>query len=101
MSIDNFLKDLTKHSPHLRQGGSLCAWKDAYRKIKCRLCEKDDLVRFRDEIGFHIQAVQMLMLTIQMHVKSLITITTSTNIPPYPDVLLHFMQTRSAINLLQ
>ena len=66
-SIDNLLKDLTKYSTHLRLGGSLCAWKDAYRKIQWRLCKKDDLVRFRDEIGFHVQSIQMLMLTIQMY----------------------------------
>jgi predicted HicB family RNase H-like nuclease len=66
-SIDNFLKDLMKYSTNLRLGGSLCAWKDAYRKIQWKLCKKDDLVRFREEIGFHVQSIQMLMLTIQMY----------------------------------
>jgi hypothetical protein len=69
-AIDDFLQDLTKYCTHLRLGGSLCAWKDAYRKIQWRLCEKDDLVRFRNQIGLHVQSIQMLMLTIQMYAKS-------------------------------
>ena len=69
-SIDNFLKDLTKYSARLRLGGSQCAWKDAYRKIQWRLCKRDDLVRFRDEVGFHVQSIQMLMLTIQMYAQT-------------------------------
>jgi hypothetical protein len=66
ISIDNFLKDLTKYHPHLRLGGSLCAWKDTLRKIQWRFCKKEDLLQFRTEIRFHAQSIQMLMLTIQM-----------------------------------
>jgi hypothetical protein len=68
--IDNFLKDLTKYSRHLRLGGSQCTWKDAFRKIQWQLCKKDDLVRFRDEVGLHVQSIQVLMLSIQMYVHS-------------------------------
>ena len=65
-SIDTFLKELTKYQPHLRLGGSFSLWKDAFRKVQWRLCKKEDLIRFRAEIGFHTQAIQMLMITIQM-----------------------------------
>lgn len=66
-SIDSFLKDLAKYHPCLRLGGSVCAWKDTLRKIQWRLCKKEYLVRFRAEIGFHVQSIQMLMLTVQMY----------------------------------
>jgi hypothetical protein len=69
-SIDSFLRDLAKYHPYLRLGGSVCAWKDTLRKIQWRFCKKKDLVQFRAEIGFHAQSIQMLMLTIQMHVLS-------------------------------
>jgi hypothetical protein len=66
-SIDRFLKDLAKYHPYLRLGGSVCAWKDTLRKIQWRFCKTEDLVRFRAEIGFHAQSIQILMLTIQMY----------------------------------
>ena len=66
VSIDDFLKGLSKYQPHLRSGGSSRNWKAAFRKIQWHLCKKDDLVKFRAEIGFHTQSIQMLMLSIQV-----------------------------------
>lgn len=66
VSIDDFLKGLFKYQPHLRSGGSSRNWKAAFRKIQWHLCKKDDLVKFRAEIGFHTQSIQMLMLSIQV-----------------------------------
>lgn len=66
-SIDEFLKGLAQYQPHLRTGGSTRSWKDALRKIQWHLCKKDDLVKFRAEISFHTQTIQMLMLSVQVY----------------------------------
>ena len=65
-SISHFLEGLSKYQPHLRSGGSSRHLKDAFRKIQWHLCKKDDLVKFRAEIGFHTQSIQMMMLCIQV-----------------------------------
>jgi hypothetical protein len=65
-TIDKFLQELVKYQPHLRLGGSLSSWRDGFRKIQWRLCQKEELVRFRAEIGFHAHSIHMLMLGIQV-----------------------------------
>jgi hypothetical protein len=64
-TIDSFLQTIVKYQPHLRLGGSLSGWKDGLKKVQWHLCKKEELVKFRAEIGLHSQSIQVLMLSIQ------------------------------------
>ena len=65
-SIDNFMHTISKYPPHLRLGGSLNRHKDMLRKVQWRFCKREDVVRFRAQIGFHARSIQMLMLSTLM-----------------------------------
>jgi|ERR1700733_10622524 hypothetical protein len=65
-TVDNFLGGLRKYQACLTNGYGSSRWKTALRKIQWQLCKKEDLVKFRAEIGFHAQSIQMLMLSMQV-----------------------------------
>ncbi|KAI9766819.1 MAG: hypothetical protein M1840_006295 [Geoglossum simile] len=45
---------------------SLATVKDGLRKIQWAVCKKDDLARFRTEVAWHADAIEMLLLTFQI-----------------------------------
>jgi hypothetical protein len=65
-SIDTFIAGISKYQPHLRIGGSSEYCISILRKIQWRLCKRDELIRFRSEIAFHVESIQLLMLRIGM-----------------------------------
>ena len=70
LTIDNFMVGLRKYQPQLGNPMVSRGWRDVLRKVQWQMCKKDDLVRFRAEVGFHAQSIQMLMLGIQLCVRS-------------------------------
>jgi hypothetical protein len=65
-SIDAFILGISKYQPHLRIGGSAECFLGILRKVQWRLCKRDELVRFRSEIAFHVESIQLLLLRIGM-----------------------------------
>lgn len=72
-TIENFLEKISKYALRLRLGGSSNIWKDIWRKIEWRLCQREDLLRFRSEIAFRTQSIQALLGSIQLHAFHLIS----------------------------
>lgn len=65
-SIDKFIAGISKYQPHLRVGGSSERCLDILRQVQWRLYKRDEVIRFRAEISFHIQSIKLLMLHIEM-----------------------------------
>ncbi|KAL6715767.1 hypothetical protein ACLMJK_006728 [Lecanora helva] len=62
-SIDEFLVSISKYQPHLNARAFGVPSK--YWKIKWALCKKDDVARFRHQIGRHASSINMLLITFQ------------------------------------
>ena len=65
-NIDDFLHRLRKYQPYLGKQNVSHGWRDVVRNIQWQLCKKDDLVKFRAEIGSNVHCIHMLMLSIQV-----------------------------------
>lgn len=65
-TIDEFLGKIAKFQPSLRAGGSNNALKDACRKVKWALCQKEDLVRFKADLMAHTESIDMLLMAVHM-----------------------------------
>ena len=62
-SIDHFLLSIASYQPHLNVQAS--GLKSTYRKIKWALCRKDDVAKFRAQLGRHASSINMLLITFQ------------------------------------
>ena len=62
-SIDEFLTSISKYQPHLKARTS--GLRSNYRKIKWTVCRKDDISKFRAQLGRHASAITMLLVTFQ------------------------------------
>lgn len=62
-SIEDFLTSISKYQPHLEAKRS--GLRSNYRKIKWTVCKKDDIARFRAQLGRHASAITMLLVTFQ------------------------------------
>jgi hypothetical protein len=65
-SVDKFVAGISKYQPHLRIGGSSEYCLGILRKVQWRLYKRDELIRFRSEIAFHVQSIKLLMLHVEM-----------------------------------
>lgn len=62
-SIEDFLTSISKYQPHLHTRSS--GVQSTFRKIKWALCRKDDVARFRTQLGRHASSINMLLITFQ------------------------------------
>ena len=62
-SIDDFLASISKYQPHLKAKTS--GLRSNYRKIQWTICRKDDIAKFRAQLGRHASAITMLLVTFQ------------------------------------
>ena len=62
-SIEEFLTSISKYQPHLKAKTS--GLHSNYRKIKWTVCKKDDVAKFRAQLGRHASAITMLLVTFQ------------------------------------
>ena len=62
-SIEEFLTSISKYQPHLQAKTS--GLRSNYRKIKWSVCKKDDITRFKAQLGRHASAITMLLVTFQ------------------------------------
>ena len=62
-SIDEFLTSISKYQPHLKAKTS--GLRSNYHKIKWTVCRKDDIAKFRAQLGRHASAITMLLVTFQ------------------------------------
>lgn len=62
-SVESFLKSISDYQPYLRTSSS--SFTSNYRKIKWALCKKDDVTKFRAQLGRHIASINMLLITFQ------------------------------------
>jgi hypothetical protein len=65
-TIDAFSEKIAKYQPSLRAGGSGNTIKDAWRKVKWALCQKEDLVRFKADLMAHTESIDMLLIAVHM-----------------------------------
>lgn len=63
-TIDGFLEKITKYQPSLRAGGSGHTIKDAWRKVKWALCQKEDVVKFKMDLMAHTVSINMLLTAV-------------------------------------
>ena len=62
-SLESFLASISEYHPHLTTVSS--GFTSNYRKIKWALCKKDDVAKFRAQLGRHISSINMLLITLQ------------------------------------
>lgn len=62
-SLESFLASISDYQPHLAPNSS--GFASNYRKIKWALCKKDDVAKFRAQLGRHISSINMLLITFQ------------------------------------
>ena len=62
-SVESFLASISEYQPHLATTSS--GFTSNYRKIKWALCKKDDVAKFRAQLGRHISSINMLLITFQ------------------------------------
>ncbi len=62
-SIEAFLEKVRGYGTSLRDGGSGHPLRDASKKIKWQMSQKDDLARFRAEINAYSASINMLLMT--------------------------------------
>lgn len=62
-SVESFLESISDYQPHL--GTNSSSFRSSYRKIKWALCKKDDVTKFRAQLGRHTSAISMLLITFQ------------------------------------
>lgn len=61
--IEDFLDSISKYQPHLRAVTKGIVPK--FRKMQWALCRKEDLAKFRAQLGRHASAINMLLITFQ------------------------------------
>ena len=61
--LESFLASISEYQPHLTTNSS--GFASNYRKIKWALCKKDDVAKFRAQLGRHISSINMLLITFQ------------------------------------
>ena len=62
-TVDKFLASISEYQPHLYARAA--GLKSHYRKVKWALCKKDDVAKFRSQIGRHASSISMLLITFQ------------------------------------
>ena len=62
-SVESFLESISAYQPHLNTSSS--GFASNYRKVKWALCKKDDVAKFRGQLGRHISTINMLLITFQ------------------------------------
>lgn len=62
-SVSEFVATICKYQPHLLANTS--GFHSNFRKIKWSLCKKDDVKRFRAQLGRHTSAINMLLISFQ------------------------------------
>ena len=62
-TIDEFLTSISKYQPHLQAKTS--GLRSNYRKIKWVVCKKDDVTKFKAQLGRHASTITMLLVTFQ------------------------------------
>lgn len=62
-SVNEFFASIAKYQPHLYASAS--GFQSSLRKIKWSLCKKDDVKRFRAQLGRHASSISMLLISFQ------------------------------------
>ena len=62
-SMESFLESISAYQPHL--GTKSSGFAASYRKVKWALCKKDDIAKFRGQLGRHVSSISMLLITFQ------------------------------------
>lgn len=62
-SIEEFLTSISKYQPHLQAKTS--SLRSNYRKIKWAVCKKDDITKFKAQLGRNASTITMLLVTFQ------------------------------------
>ena len=62
-SVDEFFRSIAKYQPHLH--ASTSGFQSSFRKIKWSLCKKDDVKKFRVQLGRHSTSISMLLMSFQ------------------------------------
>lgn len=62
-SIEEFMESVSKYQPHLR--ASTSGVESTFRKVKWALCKKNDVAKFRAQLGRHASSINMLLITFQ------------------------------------
>lgn len=64
--MELFLRKVRTYNCSLREGGSGDRIRDAGKKIKWALTQKEEVARFRTEINGHSSTINMLLITAGM-----------------------------------
>lgn len=59
--LEWFLASISDYQPHLVTNSS--GFASGYHKIKWALCKKDDVAKFRAQLGRHVSSINMLLIT--------------------------------------
>lgn len=62
-TVNGFLSSISKYQPHLSAEAS--GFQSNYRKVKWALCKKEDVAKFRAQLGRHASSINMLLITFQ------------------------------------
>ncbi|PVH79678.1 hypothetical protein DL98DRAFT_214990 [Cadophora sp. DSE1049] len=71
VSMELFLRKLRTYNCSLREGGSGDRIRDAAKKIKWALTQKEEVARFRTEINGHSSTINMLLITASINLTKL------------------------------
>ena len=63
--VYDFLQSIEKYHRSLSHKAPKSVWKETLRKIQWQLSMPEELVEFRGKISFHVNAIGMLLHTIQ------------------------------------
>ena len=66
--ILDFQKTIERYKRPLQQGGTGNVFRDSTAKVRWRICQKDDLAKFRAEITAHRSSMNILLATAGMWV---------------------------------
>lgn len=62
-SVNDFFTTISKYQPHLHANSS--GFYSSFRKITWSLCKRDDVKKFRAQLGRHSSAINMLLISFQ------------------------------------
>jgi len=62
-SVNGFFATISKYQPHLHTNTS--GFHSNFRKIKWSICKKDDVQKFRAQLGRHASSINMLLISFQ------------------------------------
>ena len=68
-TIDGFWSKASRFQRHLladAPGASSISIKSAWMKVRWTLCKKEDLAKFKADIGAHTQSILLLLVAVQM-----------------------------------